>query len=78
MSEPQVVRLTWTAAGVTRTGDPGARPANASLDEDRREVLDSVLEALAGNPPDPDELAACRLLIKRLTETAGPPGVRLA
>jgi hypothetical protein len=34
-------------------------------------VLDSVLDAMAGNPPDPDEMAACRHLLKRLAETAG-------
>jgi hypothetical protein len=78
MSEPTVVRLTWTAAGITRTSEPGAHPASASLDEERREVLDSVLEALASNPPDPDELAACRHLLKRLTDTAGRPGGRCA
>jgi hypothetical protein len=37
-------------------------------------VLDSVLDALTGNPPDPDEMAACRHLLKRLAETAGRPG----
>ena len=56
---------------VPRTGGSGDRPANTSLEEERREVLGSVLDALAGNPPDPDEMAACRHLLKRLAETAG-------
>jgi hypothetical protein len=34
-------------------------------------VLDSVLDAMAGKPPDADEMAACRHLLKRLAETAG-------
>jgi hypothetical protein len=34
-------------------------------------VLDSVLDALAGDPPDPDEMAACRHLLQRLAESAG-------
>jgi hypothetical protein len=37
-------------------------------------VLDSVLAAMAGNPLDPDEMAACRHLLKRLSETAGRHG----
>jgi hypothetical protein len=31
----------------------------------------SVLVALAANPPDPDEMAACSHLLKHLAETAG-------
>jgi hypothetical protein len=74
MSEPPFLRVTWSAVGVSRTGGPGARPANTSLEEERREVLDSVLDAMAGNPRDPDEMAACRHLLKRLAETAGRHG----
>jgi hypothetical protein len=35
----------------------------------------SVLGALAGNSPDPDEMAACSRLLKHLADTAGrrPP-----
>jgi hypothetical protein len=29
---------------------------------------------MAANPPDPDEMAACRHLLKRLAETAGRHG----
>jgi hypothetical protein len=64
----------WGTVGVPCTGGPGASPANTSLDEERREVLDSVLDALAANPPDPDQLAACRHLLRRLAETTGRPG----
>jgi hypothetical protein len=58
-------------------GDPptpgsGAGPENASIHEERREILASVLVALAANsPPDPDEMAACSHLLKHLAETAG-------
>jgi hypothetical protein len=31
----------------------------------------SVLGALAGNAPDPDEMAACSYLLKHLSQTAG-------
>jgi hypothetical protein len=74
MSEPPLLRVTWSANGAPHTGGPGARPANTSLEEERREVLDSVLDAMAGNPPDADEMAACRHLLKRLAETAGRHG----
>jgi hypothetical protein len=71
MSEPPFLRLTWSAVGISYTGGPRAGPANTSLEEERREVLDSVLDAMAGNPLDPDEMAACGHLLKRLAETAG-------
>jgi hypothetical protein len=74
MSEPPFLRVRWSAVGVADTGGPAARLANTSLEEERREVLDSVLDAMAGNPPDPDEMAACRHLLKRLAETAGRHG----
>ena len=74
MSEPPFLRVTWSAVGFPHTGGPGTRPANTSLEEERREVLDSVLDAMAGNPPDPDEMAACRHTLKRLGETAGRHG----
>ena len=73
-SEPPFFRVRWGAVGVSQTGGPGVRPANNSLEEERREVLDSVLDALAGNPPDADEMAACRHLLQRLAETAGRRG----
>jgi hypothetical protein len=73
-SQPQFLRVIWSADGVSPTGGPGARPANTSFEEERREVLDSVLDAMAGNPPDPDEMAACRHLLQRLAETAGRHG----
>jgi hypothetical protein len=74
MSEPPFFRVKWSAVGVSHPGGPGARPANSSFEEERREVLDSVLDALAGDPPDPDEMAACRHLLKRLAETPGRHG----
>ena len=38
----------------------------ASLDEERREILTSVMGVLDGNSPDPDEMAACSYLLKHL------------
>lgn len=74
MKEPPFLRVTWAAVGAPHPCGPGACPAENSLEEERREVLDSVLDALAGNPPDPDQLAACHHLLQRLAETAGRPG----
>jgi hypothetical protein len=75
LPEPRFFRATSAAVrGVPHTWGPGAGPQNTSLEEERREVLASVLGALAGNPSDPDEMAACRHLLKRLAETAGRPG----
>jgi hypothetical protein len=50
---------------VTRIPEPPIQQ-NASLDEERREILASVMGALAGNAPDPDEMAACSYLLKHL------------
>jgi hypothetical protein len=47
------------------------RPHSASLDEECREVLASVMYALAGQASDPDETSACNYLLKHLTQTAG-------
>ena len=74
MPEPPFLRVRWGAVGVPDTGGQGPRPAKTSLEEERREVLDSVLDALAGNAPDPDQVAACRHLLKRLGETPGRHG----
>ena len=48
-------------------------PQSASFDEERREILTSVMGVLAGNAPDPDEMAACSYLLKHLLNTAGRP-----
>jgi hypothetical protein len=37
-----------------------------TFEEERREVLDGVLEALCWHPPDPDEMAACGHLMTHL------------
>jgi hypothetical protein len=57
--------------GVSPNPGPGAGAQNASIHEERREILASVLVALAANSPDPDEMAACSRLLKHLAETAG-------
>jgi hypothetical protein len=70
--EPPSLRSVRGAAGdVRRSPPPGAGAESASIDEERREILASVLVALAANPPDPDEMAACSHLLKHLSETAG-------
>ena len=48
-----------------------SRPQSASLDEERREILTTVMDVLAGNPPDSDEMTACSYLLKHLSQTAG-------
>jgi hypothetical protein len=65
-------------AGVADTRGPGALPEDATLDEERREIVASVLSALAGNPPNPDEMAACSYLLKHLSQTARRPGPRVS
>ena len=74
MSEPPFLRVTWSTARVPDAGGPGDCPAATSFEEERREVLDSVLGAIACNPGDPDEMAACRRLLQRMSETAGRQG----
>ncbi len=50
-------------------------PATAdTLEEERREVLASVVEALCAHAPDPDEMAACAYLVRHLAA----PGRRTA
>jgi hypothetical protein len=44
-----------------------------SLAEERREVFESVLAALAGDPLDADQLAAGGRLLKHLSRTTEPP-----
>jgi hypothetical protein len=69
--------MTWAAGSAFALAHgPGAGPAHNSIEEERREVLDSVLDALSDNPPDPDEVAAYHHLLKRLAETSGRRGPR--
>ena len=50
-------------------------PATAdTLEEERREVLASVFEALCQHAPDPDEMAACAYLVRHLAT----PGTGIA
>ena len=74
ISESPFLRVIRAAGAISHAGGPGAVPADTSLEEERREVLESVLEAVSRNPPDADEMAACRHLLMRLAETAGRPG----
>jgi hypothetical protein len=74
MPKQPIPRATSTAVdGIFHTGGPGACQTYTSLDEERREIVASVLGALAGNAPDPDEMAACSYLLKHLSQTAGRP-----
>jgi len=62
--EPLVLRPVPAASrAVAGSGD-------ASLDEERREILASVLCALSSNQADPDEMAACSHLLKHLARAA--------
>ena len=79
MQEPPFLgSVSSVVAGVTDTRGPGALPEDATLDEERREIVASVLSALAGNPPGPDEMAACSYLLKHLSQTARRPGPPVA
>ena len=55
---------------VSGTGHPGPR-TNLSFEQERREVLESVMEALCSAVPDSDEMAACSSLLKHLAATLG-------
>ena len=60
---------------VTRMPEPPIMPTRwqgASLDEERREILTSVMGVLDGNPSDPDEMAACSYLLRHLTQYGRP------
>jgi hypothetical protein len=46
---------------------PGRRAA--TWDEERREVFDSVLQALRLREPDADRMAACAYLLRHLART---------
>ena len=71
---PLFLRAKSAASGGTPlTSRPAAGQPNTSLEEERREIVASVLGALAGNSPDPDEMAACSHLLKHLADTAGRP-----
>ena len=52
--------------------------AEISLNEERREVLESVWEVLALEHPGADELAACSYLLARLSRSLGTGADRLA
>jgi hypothetical protein len=43
-------------------------PTLDTFQQERSEVLESVFEALARQPPDPDETAACLTLMRHLRQ----------
>jgi hypothetical protein len=49
-------------------------PTSASLEEERGEILTSVMGVLVANSSDPDEMAACSYLLKHLTQYRMPSG----
>lgn len=49
----------------------GSRGALATLKEERREVLESVLETMRTKQPDADCLAACSCLLHHLAGSTG-------
>jgi len=67
MEQPQIVRPHIAdPTTITRSGSP-----LATLDEERREVLESVMTAVSSAVPDPDVMAACSYLLRHLSATAG-------
>ena len=52
---------------------PPARRSSDTRAEERREVLQAVLEALTSHAPDPAEMAACHYLLRHLNEAADAP-----
>lgn len=79
--EPSVLLAVPKPTGDRRsTAGAGAASAasDTTLDEERREVVAGVLEALAGNSPDPDEMAACGYLLRHLSRTLIHYGPRAA
>ena len=46
-------------------------PRAATLDEERREVFDSVFQSMRIQEPDPDHGAACAYLLRHLARTQG-------
>jgi hypothetical protein len=50
-------------------GDRSAR--TATLDEERREVFDSVFQSMRIQEPDADHAAACAYLLRHLAHTEG-------
>jgi hypothetical protein len=42
-----------------------------SLNEERREVLESVMDVLSRENPDPGEMAACGYLLTKLSQAIG-------
>jgi hypothetical protein len=46
---------------------PASGSQGNSFEEERREVLDCVFEALRSHQPDPDEMAACGYLVRHLS-----------
>jgi hypothetical protein len=62
MADLQIVR-----SGAARHPTPSA---NISFEQERREVLESVMSALSSASPDPDEMAACSHLLRHLAKMA--------
>jgi hypothetical protein len=48
---------------------PGSRSRAATWDQERREVFDSVLQAMRIREPDADRMAACAYLLRHLART---------
>ena len=46
---------------------PIQKDADLSLNQERREVLQTVMEVLARDRPEPDELAACGYLLAQMS-----------
>jgi predicted ATPase len=51
----------------------GGWPRSATLDEERREVVDGVRHAMRIHEPDADRVAACAYLLRHLARTEHRP-----
>jgi hypothetical protein len=49
----------------------------SSFEEERRDVLESVMAALSSAASDPDEMAACSYLLRHLAGRAVPHSVMM-
>jgi hypothetical protein len=55
---------------IVRPGDPCD---GGSYEQERREILESVMTVLSTSAPDPDEMAACSYLLKHLAGAIAAP-----
>jgi len=65
-SDEEIVAGMRTLQRLTIATRAAAAPRRDTYEEERREVLDSVFQALRRQTRDPDEMAACAFLAEHL------------